>query len=135
MKKEIVDKIVDKLKNLNQFRKRADVNWTRFKDFYKETILKCTNGKIWGVFIAHIAQPTNFPILDQHVIRAYKYITTGKINDKYPNNQKEFFDFYKEYTTFFKKLNNELNQGYRIIDKTLWAFGKALKQLQVYLVL
>lgn len=125
-KEIIVDKVIDKLKDINDFRLKKEVDWNDYKQFYTNVVLKCTQGIIWGPFIVHISRPIFFPIIDQHVVRAYYFISEGKIINNIPNSKK-ISQVYREYTEFFNSLERKTEKSSRIIDKALWAFGKYLK--------
>jgi len=125
-KEIIVDKVIDKLKEINDFRLKKKVDWNDYEQFYAKVVLKCTQGIIWGPFIVHISHPLFFPIIDQHVVRAYCFISEGKKINNIPNSKK-ISQVYREYTEFFKSLKSKTEKSSRIIDKALWAFGKYLK--------
>lgn len=131
----IVKKSVANLDKINEFREKKSVLWEDFLDFYNNTIKKCTTGRIYGTFIAHIAKPFEFPILDQHVVRAQIFITKKRkiientseeiIKKKSLSN---FLDFcYKPYRNFFNGLIEDTEISFREIDRALWMFGKYLK--------
>ena len=125
-KEIIVDKVTEKLKDINDFRLKKEVNWDDYEQFYTDVVLKCTQGIIWGPFIVHISNPLSFPIIDQHVVRAHYFISEGKIINILPIN-KNISHIYREYTEFFNSLERKTEKSRRIIDKALWAFGKYLK--------
>lgn len=125
-KEIIVDKVIDKLKDINDFRLKKKVDWNDYKQFYTNVVLKCTQGIIWGPFIVHISHPLFFPIIDQHVVRAYYFISEGKIINNIPSSKK-ISQVYRKYTEFFNSLKSKTEKSSRIIDKALWAFGKYLK--------
>ncbi|MFA9556739.1 hypothetical protein ACERII_05515 [Evansella sp. AB-rgal1] len=84
-------------------------------------------GFIWALFAVHCFYPTIYPLYDQHVYRAFIYITSeGKENPRLaPNN----WDEYTRYTKFFQELLEKVDFSYWKLDKALWAYGKHLKGL------
>lgn len=125
-KEIIVEKVVEKLKDINDFRLKNKVNWDDYEQFYTNIVLKCTQGIIWGPFIVHISNPLLFPIIDQHVVRAQYFIIGGKVIDNIPKSKK-ISQIYRDYKEFFNSLEKKTEKSRRIIDKALWAFGKCLK--------
>lgn len=83
-------------------------------------------GVVWGVFLLHIWKPIRFPIFDQHVYRAMRLMTGAD-----PEELSELRDSVKvsryteDYLPFWNKLSQD--RGGRVVDKALWAFGKAMK--------
>ena len=94
----------------------------------KELIKKFQNGgAIWRIFFLHCWNQDMFPIYDQHVHRAMKYIKNGKI-DEIPKKDEDKIDSYlNEYIQFYKKFQIIDD---RKVDKALWTFGKFLKEYQ-----
>ncbi len=87
-------------------------------------------GIIWNIFYLHIRDPELWPIFDQHVYRAMKYIQTKRIME-IPKNKTEIINSYlNEYIPFF---NNFAEKSHRKKDKGLFTFGQFLKSIQRYL--
>jgi len=81
-------------------------------------------GMIWRIFLLHIWRPDRYPIFDQHVYRAMRYIQTGKI-EKIPASYGAISSIYlKEYLAFYMSFPESSG---RRVDKALWSFGKFLK--------
>ncbi len=82
-------------------------------------------GFIWGLFILHSFYPKIYPLYDQHVYRAYKYIQNpnAALTNTAPNSWLEYY----KYTCFFKELVSKGNYSERRVDRALWAYGKYLK--------
>jgi len=53
-----------------------------------ENALNCVRIKapVFSLFIVHIAQPINYPIIDQNVIRAYNYLSKRNKSEVKPRN-------------------------------------------------
>ncbi len=134
-RKPIAEKAITHINTINAFRKKDSVSWKDFLDFYNDPIKDCTTGRIYGIFIAHIARPLEFPILDQHVLRAQIFITEKrKIIEKTSDeiiNKGTFSDFldlcYKPYIQFFNSIMEDIDISFRQIDRAIWMFGKYLK--------
>ena len=118
--------VKNRINELNEFRKITKLNWNYFEDFYNQVALKCvkTKAPVISLFIVHIAQPFKYPIIDQHVVRAYKYLSA---EDKSHVRPEEYIKLYKNYIDFFNELSTKSKLSFRNIDKALWAFGKFLK--------
>lgn len=83
-------------------------------------------GFIWTIFVLHCFYPEIYPLYDQHVYRAYRFMDSeGKESPNLATNQ---WSEYAKYKDFFKALLNELNIEYWKLDRGLWAYGKHLKQ-------
>lgn len=82
-------------------------------------------GFIWSLFILHSFYPKIYPLYDQHVYRAYKYIQNPNtvLANAAPNSWLE----YHKYTIFFKGLVLRENCTEINVDRALWAYGKYLK--------
>ncbi|WP_010661890.1 hypothetical protein [Marinilabilia salmonicolor] len=91
------------------------------------THLKSFNGFgfIWGVFALHCWYPEIYPLYDQHVYRAFKYIISG--NKELSEKADLSWDGYDTYRNFFVQMVKEANIDYWRLDKALWAYGKNLK--------
>jgi hypothetical protein len=82
---------------------------------------------IWKIFLMHIICPSEYPIFDQHVYRAFRFINSLP-NEDLPENKieksKKYFD---EYRPFYQQIQKEAN-GFsdKVIDEALWGFGKFL---------
>lgn len=85
-------------------------------------------GLVWRVFLMHIIHPERFPIYDQHVLRAYRYLQEGKVIQE-KITDKSIIHYREHYTPFFLNLVQvSHNLGRKQVDNALWAFGKFLKQ-------
>jgi hypothetical protein len=78
-------------------------------------------GVIFRIFWLHCWQPTRFPIYDQHVHRAMRFIEAGvreEIADKDLDKIRVYIDQYIPFHTRFDSM------PHRAVDKALWALGK-----------
>ena len=81
-------------------------------------------GAIWRIFWLHCWQPKRFPIYDQHVYRAMRYILEGVIKEIPNNNPLKIKTYIDNYLPFYERF---ANLHHREVDKALWTFGKSLK--------
>lgn len=84
---------------------------------------------IWKVFLMHIIQPAQYPIFDQHVFRAFKFITNQTPDAVLPSYDKARFPIYKnEYLPFYSNCAKEMHEKFTLknLDDALWTFGKFL---------
>jgi len=78
-------------------------------------------GVIWRIFWLHCWQPARFPIYDQHVHRAMRFIQTG-VREEIPEKDSEKIGAYiSHYIPFHARFDG---LPHRTVDKALWAFGK-----------
>ena len=83
-------------------------------------------GFIWAVFVAHICLPTIYPLYDQHVWRAYRYLSSN--GSDCPLSSPSDWQSYQQYQQFFHGLLIAYNKPYWFIDRALWVFGKSVKK-------
>lgn len=131
--------LVEIKEHINNFRHRelSDPFGPEFIEFYNRIAPISTEGPIIIFFIIHIAKPVVYPIIDQHVIRAFMFFKEGVIhsisNLKKEDLAKNDFVFFKLYVQFFMKIIaecrlpvNDIN-SHRNVDRSLWSCGKYLK--------
>jgi len=61
-------------------------------------------GIIWKIFLLHIIDPKRYPIFDQHVYRAYDFLTKNKTIGILSSNKRKEDIYFSEYISFFNKL-------------------------------
>lgn len=119
--RSINDKINSKLPIINDFKRSTSFDLERFKKEFKEV------STVWKIFLLHIIKPSEFPIYDQHIHRAYLFINNENwrnvsslsIKDK----AKEEF-YFNRYLPFIEA--NEF-EDLKKLDEALFAFGQFLK--------
>ncbi len=123
------------LEDINSFRKLEHVNETKEREFWQR-VATITHGIVWQVFLFHMARPRDYPIFDQHVMRAYLAITTGYIHrnpreiEAPCRSYERFSSSYSGYRSFFFHLVKEAGTSEpKEVDCALWAFGRHLKRL------
>ncbi len=121
-KKDSLNKnIIRKIEIINSLKNKFDFDL--FKKEFKNVSV------IWKIFLLNLIKPKTYPIFDQHVFRAMKFIKFSKI-EEVPNNDREKEEVYfDEYIDFFNKIKAELPRDFdnKKIDEALWSFGKFLK--------
>jgi len=123
------------LPDINAFRRLAHVDEPEERTFWQKAS-RVSPGIVWQVFLFHIARPQDYPILDQHALRAYYALTTGYVycNPKEVREPCRSYDrfrsCYSDYRDFFFRLWGEAGSPQpKAVDRALWAFGRHLKQL------
>ncbi len=86
-------------------------------------------GFIWGIFVLHCYYPKTYPLYDQHVYRAYKYIEEP--DEKLPIKASYNWTDYLAYVSFFNKIVAKVHYHPSKVDRALWAYGKYLKILNL----
>lgn len=120
-KESIEKKILIKIEIINDLKKKFDLEIFE-KEFKKVSL-------IWKVFLLHIINPDTYPIFDQHVLRAMRYIKSSKIEEITYNDTEKKKIYFNEYINFFNKIKLETSSNVtnKKIDEALWSFGKFLK--------
>jgi hypothetical protein len=109
---------------ISRLPKIADAGKLEAKDWLKQF----GHGRaIWDIFFLHVWNQ-KFPIFDQHVYRAMKFIQKRELCEL-PTKESEKTKIYlEEYLPFFQAMETELRSSTnRKLDKALWRFGKFLK--------
>ena len=73
--KSLNTKIISKLEIVNNLRAASNFDLEYFLKEFKQV------SGVWKVFLLHILKPNRFPIYDQHVHRAYRFINNQSSND------------------------------------------------------
>ncbi|PIY03049.1 MAG: hypothetical protein COZ21_11010 [Bacteroidetes bacterium CG_4_10_14_3_um_filter_31_20] len=85
---------------------------------------------VWKVFLLHTINPNKYPIYDQHIHRAFKFIKFNNEKEylKSDYTEKEKMDFYKN--TYLKFVENHIaDLRIKKIDEAMYTFGRFLKQI------
>jgi len=123
------------LGEINAFRRLEHVDEPGERKFWQK-VATITQRIVWQVFLFHMARPLDYPIFDQHVMRAYLALTRGYL---YRNpreaiepcrSYERFCSAYSGYRSFFFDLVKEAGASeLKAVDRALWAFGRHLKRL------
>ena len=119
--KEIrVNKIVLHIDVINNLKKHG-FDPIIFDQYFSDMTL------IWKIFLIHIICPDEYPIFDQHVYRAYRFINNLPAEPLPESKDKATIKYDNCYRPFYQKIQDEAT-GFssKKIDEALWAFGKFL---------
>jgi len=120
-KQILVDKIKAEIPKLNDFRNLPKVTETDFDKFWSFTFSIIHSGIVYRVYLVHISRPDEYPLVDQHVLRAWNFLTTRLVE-----NPEQTLETYLKYKAFIMKLSKQTNKSWREIDKALMPFGQFL---------
>jgi hypothetical protein len=82
-------------------------------------------GAIWRIFWLHLWEPERFPIYDQHVHRAMRFILAGVIEEIPEKDADKIRAYVEQYLPFHAQFNGLPE---RTVDKALWAVGKFIRE-------
>ena len=110
-------KILKKLNIINSLRATAEFDLDYFLKEFKEVSV------VWKVFLLHIISPTMYPIYDQHIHRAYRFMNNEASDGiKASMNESVKLKFYfKEYYPFVKESKIK---DLKKMDEAFFAFGQ-----------
>ena len=114
-----VEAVLDKLKLVNQLKQTWDE--ALFKEHFG------TMSAIWQIFLLNLIAPRQYPIFDQHVYRAYRFITGRVIVKKIPGSRRLQLEFYRGTDITFFNAIRPPRMLVRRVDNALWTFGRFLK--------
>ena len=115
--KSLNTKIIKKLNIINSLRATAEIDLDYFLKEFKEVSV------VWKVFLLHIISPTMYPIYDQHIHRAYRFINNEASDGiKASMNESVKLKFYfKEYYPFVRQSKIK---DLKKMDEAFFAFGQ-----------
>ena len=122
-------KVSKKLELLNQFRSLETVTKEQFLTFWEVCLglaREVNRHFVIGTFLIHVARPLEYPMTDQHTLRAHYFIEHGEVIDS--TRKLETYEYYKIFLAFSHKFHELSRCAQRDVDKALWSFGKRLKQ-------
>lgn len=112
-------KILRKLNTVNQLKTNFSIQ--DYNDAFAEL------STIWKIFLLHCIQPKIYPIFDQHVYRAMKFVQHQTIKEVLKSEDQKYRQYFDDYLSFFNLLVDESGRDYINVDRALWVFGKSLK--------
>ena len=65
-------------------------------------------GIVYRIFLAHISRPDDFPMVDQHVLRAWNFLVKNKVEEP-----EQTPDNYLKYREFVKALSVQSGKSFR----------------------
>jgi hypothetical protein len=95
-KKTFVQKINENIHHVNALKLAFD------KKIYMKVFGKLP--AIWGLLLLHVVVPSEYPIFDQHVYRAFTFMTSQGIQKLPVNAKRRYKIYFEEYTPFFNEL-------------------------------
>lgn len=115
--KSLNTKIISKIDIVNYLRQASDFDLEYFLEEFKQVSV------VWKVFLMHILKPHRFPIYDQHVHRAFRFIN-NQSSDAIKASMKESVKlkfYFEEYYPFVRESNiTDLKK----MDEAFFAFGQ-----------
>jgi hypothetical protein len=120
-KQKIAQAVKAKLSTLNKFRQEPNVTNAEFGSFWEFTCTIIGSGIVYRAFLAHISRPDDFPMVDQHVLRAWNFLEKNKVEEP-----EQTLANYLKYREFVKKMSKQSGKTFREIDKALMPFGQFL---------
>lgn len=115
--KSLNAKIISKIGIVNNLRAASNFDLEYFLKEFKQVSV------VWKVFLLHILKPNRFPIYDQHVHRAYRFINNQSSDGiKASINESVKLKFYfEEYYPFVRESKiTDLKK----MDEAFFAFGQ-----------
>lgn len=115
--KSLNTKIISKIDTVNNLRAASNFDLEYFLKEFKQVSV------VWKVFLLHILKPNRFPIYDQHVHRAYRFINNQSSDGiKASMNESVKLKFYfEEYYPFVRESKiTDLKK----MDEAFFAFGQ-----------
>ncbi|MEM6630450.1 MAG: hypothetical protein AAF694_12300 [Bacteroidota bacterium] len=112
-------KILSKLDVINSLKAQTEVDLNGFRKEFDHI------SAVWQIFLLHIIHPKTYPIYDQHVHRAYRYMkgqSYQEINARMSKAKKLAF-YFDEYLPFIESI---WVSNLREMDKAFFAFGQFL---------
>ena len=115
--KSLNTKIIKKIKIINSLRATAEIDLDYFLKEFKEVSV------VWKVFLLHIISPSMYPIYDQHIHRAYRFMNNEASDGiKASMNEATKLKFYfEEYYPFVKQSKIK---DLKKMDEAFFAFGQ-----------
>ena len=115
--KSLNTKIIKKLNIINRLRATTEIDLDYFLKEFKEVSV------VWKVFLLHIISPSVYPIYDQHIHRAYRFMNNEPSDGiKASMNESVKLKFYfEEYFPFVKESKI---QDLKKMDEAFFAFGQ-----------
>ena len=121
-KQALADRTKRQIAKFNKFRSLHEVSEPDFQGFWSFISTIISYGIVWKVYLLHISRPNDFPIVDQHVLRAWNFLTKRRVEEP-----EQTLENYRRYRFFFFELTKQSGKDPRIVDRALMAFGQFLK--------
>ena len=117
--KSLETKILLHLEKINALKAQKEIDLKVFREEFGHI------SAVWQIFLLHIIQPKTYPIYDQHVHRAYRYIKGQSYKDINASiyKTKKLAFYFDEYLPF---IESQRISNLREMDKAFFAFGQFL---------
>jgi len=124
------------LNELNKFRSLNKITTRKEESLWQKTRSVSRKGIVAQAFLFHISRPHGYPIIDQHALRAYLFVTTGILIKGNPlantscDTYGKFLSILRPYEAFFSYLmrNSGCSSDPKAVDRALWTFGRFLSK-------
>lgn len=120
-----VERVTENLARLNEFRAKA-IDESTFLD-WATSMFPSRDAWVWRLFLGHLARPVEYPIVDQHVLRAFECHTGDTAALDWSKYQR-----YREYFERIVAASGQLTDSQLVrrkhTDDALFAFGQFLKR-------
>jgi hypothetical protein len=115
--KSLNTKIIKKIDIINSLRATTEIDLDYFLKEFKEVSV------VWKMFLLHIISPSMYPIYDQHIHRAYRFMNNEASDGiKASMNEATKLKFYfEEYYPFVKQSKID---DLKKMDEAFFAFGQ-----------
>jgi hypothetical protein len=115
--KSLNTKIISKIEIVNNLRAASNFDLEYFLKEFKQVSV------VWKVFLLHIISPSMYPIYDQHIHRAYRFMNNEALDGiKASMNESVKLKFYfEEYYPFVKESKIK---DLKKMDEAFFAFGQ-----------
>ena len=101
--KSLDTKIIKKINIINSLRATTEIDLDYFLKEFKEVSV------VWKVFLLHIISPSIYPIYDQHIHRAYRFMHNEASDGiKASMNEGPKLKFYIEELDYFHKIGSNI---------------------------
>ena len=128
-KQKILQRVYDKLDEINSFRNLKSPSEKEFRNFYNNICSSViSSGLVWRIFLIHLTHPEKYPMIDKFTYIAYEFLKKNNLLKKGETDKmllKYQLEVYFPFRIFFLNLNTNIHNQ-RKTDKALMAFGQFL---------
>lgn len=119
------------IKKLYKQSKGFKKNNKKFSEIaFEEKFSMHKNPGIWMMFLMHLFQPNKYPLFDQHVYRAYIFLTEGVVKEIPKNNKMKYIFFKQVYIPWFKSLKSSTRLSGKTLDESLFTLGQYISKIK-----
>lgn len=115
--KSLNTKIIKKIDIINNLRAMIEIDLEYFLKEFKQVSV------VWKFFLLHIVNPNKYPIYDQHVHRAYRFMNSESSEDiRASMNEAVKLKFYLE--EYYPFVRESKIKDLKKMDEAFFAFGQ-----------